>query len=55
MKVKLGYGLEDDFKVITEIKRALGSRAVTLMVDTNHGYGLSDALRPGEGTGAIQL
>ena len=48
MKVRLGYGLEDDFKVMTEIKRALGSREVTLMVDTNHGYGLSDALRLGK-------
>ena len=48
MKVKLGYGLEDDLKVMAEIKRALGSRDVTLMVDTNHGYGLSDALRLGK-------
>lgn len=49
MKVKLGYGLDDDLKVMAEIKRALGSREVTLMVDTNHGYGLGDALRLGKG------
>ena len=49
MKVKLGYGIADDLAVMCEIKRALGSREVTLMVDTNHGYGLSDALRLGNG------
>ena len=49
MKVKLGYGIDDDLAVMCEIKRALGSREVTLMVDTNHGYGLSDALRLGHG------
>lgn len=49
MKVKLGYGLDDDLKVMAEIKRALGSREVTLMVDTNHGYGVSEALRLGIG------
>ena len=49
MKVKLGYGIADDLAVMSEIKRALGSREVTLMVDTNHGYGLSDALRLGNG------
>ena len=49
MKVKLGYGLNDDLAVMREIKRALGTREVTLMVDTNHGYGLSDALRLGRG------
>jgi D-galactarolactone cycloisomerase len=48
MKIKLGYGLSDDLAVMNEIKRALGSRQVTLMVDTNHGYGLSDALRLGK-------
>lgn len=47
MKVKLGYGLEDDLEVMAAIKRALGSREVTLMADTNHAYGLGDALRLG--------
>ena len=48
MKVKLGFGLEDDLQVMAAIKRALGSRDVTLMVDTNHGYGLADALKLGQ-------
>ena len=44
MKVKLGFGLSDDMAVMHAIQAALGDRAVTLMVDTNHGYGFADAL-----------
>ena len=47
MKVKLGYGLDDDLAVMQEIRRALDSRSVTLMVDTNHAYGVADAIRLG--------
>jgi len=47
MKVKLGYGLADDIAVMREVRRALASLAVTLMVDTNHAYGASDAIRLG--------
>ncbi len=47
MKVKLGYGVDDDIAVMQEIGRALGGREVTLMVDTNHAYGVADARRLG--------
>jgi D-galactarolactone cycloisomerase len=47
MKVKLGFGVSDDMAVMHAIRRALGNRPVTLMVDTNHAYGLADALRLG--------
>jgi D-galactarolactone cycloisomerase len=47
MKVKLGYGVDDDIAVMSEIRRALGARAATLMVDTNHAYGRAEALRLG--------
>jgi D-galactarolactone cycloisomerase len=47
MKVKLGYGVDDDIAVMREIRRALGERSVTLMVDTNHAYGRAEALRLG--------
>jgi D-galactarolactone cycloisomerase len=47
MKVKLGYGVADDIAVMREVRRALGPREVTLMVDTNHGYGVADAIRLG--------
>ena len=47
MKVKLGYGVRDDLAVMAEVRRALGEREVTLMVDTNHAYGVADAVRLG--------
>src|SRR4029079_2997184 len=48
MKIKLGFGLDDDLAVMTEVRRALGDRDVTLMVDTNHAYGVADAVRLGK-------
>jgi D-galactarolactone cycloisomerase len=47
LKVKLGFGVDDDLAVLEAIRRAVGDRGVTLMVDTNHGYGFADALRLG--------
>jgi D-galactarolactone cycloisomerase len=47
MKIKLGFGIADDMAVMHAIRQALGDRAVTLMVDTNHAYGVADALRLG--------
>jgi D-galactarolactone cycloisomerase len=47
MKVKLGFGVDDDITVMREVRRALGDRPATLMVDTNHAYGVADALRLG--------
>ncbi len=47
MKVKLGFGLQDDIDVMHAIKTALGSKDVTLMVDTNHAYGRNEALMLG--------
>jgi D-galactarolactone cycloisomerase len=47
LKIKLGFGVSDDMLVMQVIRRALGKRAVTLMVDTNHAYGVADALRLG--------
>lgn len=47
MKVKLGFGIDDDREVMQEVRRALGGRRVELMVDTNHAYGVADAVRLG--------
>jgi D-galactarolactone cycloisomerase len=47
MKVKLGYGLRDDIAVMAAIGRAIEGRGVTLMVDTNHAYGVGEAVRLG--------
>ena len=47
MKIKLGFGIEDDLAVMKEIRRAIDGKNITLMIDTNHGYGYADALRLG--------
>ncbi|NDE32880.1 MAG: mandelate racemase/muconate lactonizing enzyme family protein [Betaproteobacteria bacterium] len=47
MKVKLGYGVDDDMAVLTAVARAVEGCGVTLMVDTNHAYGRAEALRLG--------
>jgi D-galactarolactone cycloisomerase len=55
MKVKLGFGVADDIAVMHEVRRALGSRDVVLMIDTNHAYGVSDALRLGRALESFDL
>ncbi len=47
MKVKLGFGVDDDLAVMDAIRRALAGRSVGLMIDTNHAYGFADARRLG--------
>ncbi len=47
MKVKLGFGVADDIAVMAAIGQAVAGHDVTLMVDTNHAYGRSEALRLG--------
>ncbi|HWT79954.1 MAG TPA: mandelate racemase/muconate lactonizing enzyme family protein [Candidatus Methylomirabilis sp.] len=47
MKIKLGFGLEDDMAVMEAVRRGLANQPVTLMVDTNHAYGVADAIRLG--------
>jgi D-galactarolactone cycloisomerase len=47
MKVKLGYGVEDDIAVMHTIGRAIQGKDVRLMIDTNHAYGVADAIRLG--------
>ncbi len=47
MKVKLGFGVDDDIAVIRAVARAVEGRDVSLMVDTNHAYGRAEALRLG--------
>jgi D-galactarolactone cycloisomerase len=47
MKVKLGFGVDDDIAVMRAVARALQGKGCTLMVDTNHAYGRAQALRLG--------
>jgi len=48
MKVKLGFGVNDDIEVMEAITDALGPDSnCELMVDSNHAYGRSEALKLG--------
>ena len=47
MKIKLGFGVDDDIAVMRAIGRAVEGKDVTLMVDSNHAYGRVEALRLG--------
>ena len=47
MKVKLGYGVDDDIAVLAAVAKAVQGLGVRLMVDTNHAYGRAEALRLG--------
>ena len=47
MKIKLGFGVDDDIAVMAAVGRAVEGKGVTLMVDTNHAYGRAEALRLG--------
>jgi D-galactarolactone cycloisomerase len=60
MKVKLGYGVDDDIACMHAIGKALQGKtlqgkAVQLMVDTNHAYGRADALRLGHALAEFDL
>ncbi|MFN9391238.1 MAG: mandelate racemase/muconate lactonizing enzyme family protein [Betaproteobacteria bacterium] len=48
MKVKLGYGVADDIAVMNAVASAVQGLGVTLMVDTNHAYGVGEAVRLGQ-------
>ena len=47
MKIKLGFGVDDDIRVMRQVGRGLEGRDVELMVDTNHAYGRTESLRLG--------
>ena len=55
MKVKLGFGVRDDIAVMEAIRKALGSRETTLMVDTNHAYGRTEAAYLGHAISDMDL
>ena len=45
LKIKLGFGVEDDLAVMEQIKRVHKNQEV--MIDTNHAYGVAEAIRLG--------
>jgi D-galactarolactone cycloisomerase len=46
MKIKLGFGVEDDIRVMRAIRNAVGED-ITLMIDSNHAYGVAEAIELG--------
>ncbi|OED41788.1 mandelate racemase [Chromatiales bacterium (ex Bugula neritina AB1)] len=48
MKIKLGFGVNDDIEVMQKITSALNDPAIELMVDSNHAYSRADALKLGK-------
>ena len=55
MKVKLGFGIDDDLQCMESIGHALKNKNVTLMIDTNHAYGRSEALTLGKNLQSYKL
>ena len=47
MKIKLGFGVQDDIKCMERISNSLSSKNCTLMIDTNHAYGVTEAIQLG--------
>jgi D-galactarolactone cycloisomerase len=45
LKIKLGFGIDDDLAVMRAIRETAGKQEV--MIDTNHAYGVADAIRLG--------
>jgi D-galactarolactone cycloisomerase len=55
MKVKLGYGVDDDIACMRAIGKAIEGKPIRLMVDTNHAYGQAEALRLGRALADFDL
>ncbi|MFZ0099125.1 MAG: mandelate racemase/muconate lactonizing enzyme family protein [Gemmobacter sp.] len=45
-KIKIGFGLAEDLAVIRAVREAIGSE-MRLMIDANHGYTVTEAIRLG--------
>ncbi len=54
IKLKLGFGLEDDMRLCAAVRRAIGDR-VSIMVDANHAYDATAAIRLGRSIQDLDL
>ncbi|MBY6207199.1 MULTISPECIES: mandelate racemase/muconate lactonizing enzyme family protein [Halomonas] len=52
VKIKIGFNVEEDLRVIAAVREAIGSRR-RLMIDANHGYDLLEALEVGRQAAAF--
>tara|TARA_E500000178_G_scaffold275376_1_gene274161 strand:- start:17959 stop:19062 length:1104 start_codon:yes stop_codon:yes gene_type:complete len=55
MKVKVGFGIEDDIMVMDAIHAAMEGSGVTLMADANHAYGRAEAVYLGDAMADLKL
>ena len=55
LKIKLGFGVADDLAVMQAVVRAIEGRSVRMMIDTNHAYGVADAVRLGRALAPLDL
>ena len=49
MKIKLGFGVEDDLAVMRAIREGTAGLQYEAMIDTNHAYGVAEAIALGRG------
>src|SRR3954454_18262069 len=54
IKLKLGFGLDHDTRLCPAVRRAIGDR-VSIMVDANHAYHATAAIRLGESIQALDI
>lgn len=47
LKVKLGFGIDDDLAVMRAIRKRTEGLGYDAMIDTNHAYGVAEAIRLG--------
>ncbi|MBD9558930.1 MULTISPECIES: mandelate racemase/muconate lactonizing enzyme family protein [Ensifer] len=46
-KIKIGFGIDEDLRVIRAVREAIGDE-MRLMIDANHGYTVTEAIRLGK-------
>lgn len=53
-KIKIGFGLEEDLRVIEAVREAMGPD-MRLMIDANHGYDVVEAVRLGQAAAGYDI
>ena len=54
IKLKLGFGLDGDMRLVETVRRAIGDK-LHIMVDANHAYDATAAIRLGRAIGAFDI
>ncbi len=55
LKIKLGFGVADDITAMQAVARAIEGQGLRMMIDTNHAYGVADAVRLGRALAPLDL